>query len=154
MDHTLFDTSQLLEFIRTKSKFIQSLEKTIQIYRNNDKFVIMDLIKEYINSEPNTQTKYSIIHKKNTIISTCRFIYGNKNKKGYFNLVYTNPTYRGLKICQNHLKQLIDMHKDTITTFELYVDVDNIPAKKCYENIGFSIVDKHKGNVYLMRLQI
>jgi ribosomal protein S18 acetylase RimI-like enzyme len=113
----------------------------------------MNLVNEYINSDPDTQTRYSIIHKKNTIVSTSRLIY-SKNK-GYINLVYTNPEFRGCKICQNHIRHLIGLHKDFTKKYELEVDTDNIPAIKCYENIGFKkiSIDK-KLNIYLMRLQI
>ena len=69
-DYKLFDTNELIEMIRKKLKIIESLEKTIQNYRNNKKFVITDLIREYINSDPKSLTKYSIIYKKNIIIST------------------------------------------------------------------------------------
>ena len=150
-DYTLIDPYQLIEFIRKKSKFILSLEKTIKIYRNEPNFIITNLVMEYINSDADTQTKYSIIHKTNTIISTCRLIYGKNT--GYINLVYTNPDYRGLKMCQNHIKHLIDLHKDSIKTYELHVDKDNIPAIKCYENIGFEIIHSVKGD-YLMRFHI
>jgi hypothetical protein len=152
-EYKIFDTFELIELIRKKSKLIKSLEETIKIYRGEPNFSIMNLIREYINSDLNTQTKYSIIHKKNTIISTSRLIY-SKNK-GYINLVYTNPEFRGYKICQNHIQHLIGLHKDITKKYELEVDIDNIPAIKCYENIGFTKISTNtKLNIYLMRLQI
>ena len=151
-NYKLFDTSELIELIRYDKKFIKLLEDTIKIYRNNDKFIITNLVNEYINSEINTQTKYSIIYKKNIIVSTCRFIY---NKKlGYFNLVYTNPDYRGQQICQNHIKHLINLSREYINKYELHVLKDNIPAIKCYENIGFKKIKEDNDNTYLMRIKL
>jgi hypothetical protein len=153
-DYKLFDTNELIEMIRKKLKIIESLEKTVQNYRNNNKFIITDLINEYINSDPKTLTKYSIIYKKNIIISTCRFFY-TKNKC-YLSLIYTHPDYRGTtciekrcfsihdyclftnknivfiskkgkKICYNHIKKIINLYKDTIKKYDLHVDKDNIP---------------------------
>lgn len=150
-DYKLFDTNELIEMIRKKLKFIESLEKTIQNYRNNKKFVITDLIREYINSEPKSLTKYSIIYKKNIIISTCRFFY-TKNKC-YLSLIYTHPDYRGQKICYNHIKKIINLYKDTIKKYDLHVDKDNIPAIKCYENLNFKIIKSYDDS-YLMQLKI
>ena len=152
-DYKLFDTNELIEMIRKKLKFIESLEKTIQNYRNNKKFVITDLIREYINSEPKSLTKYSIIYKKNIIISTCRFFY--TKIYCYFSLVYTHPDYRGQKICYNHIKKIINLYKDTIKIYYLYVDKDNIPAIKCYENLNFKIIKSYDDrNEYVMQLKI
>ena len=152
-DYKLFDTNELIEMIRKKLKFIESLEKTIQNYRNNNKFIITDLINEYINSDPKTLTKYSIIYKKNIIISTCRIAY--KKNEVIFSLVYTHPDYRGQKICYNHIKKIINLYKDTIKKYYLNVKKDNIPAIKCYENLNFKVIksyDEHNG--YLMQLKI
>ena len=107
-NYKLFDTVELIKLIKTDDKFIKLFANTIQKYRNNESFIIMDLIDEYLNSEINTMTKYSIIYKKGVIISTCRIIYSQK--LGYFNLVYTNPKYRGQQICQNHIRHLIALN--------------------------------------------
>jgi ribosomal protein S18 acetylase RimI-like enzyme len=152
--YTILDPYQLIKLIREKSKLIIAFEETIKIYRDEPNFTILNLLREYINSDPATETKYSIIHKKKIIISTARFIY-DKNKT-YINLVYTNPDYRGLKICQNHIRHFINLHntnnKDN-KTYELHVDINNIPAIKCYENIGFENISKNKDN-YFMRLEL
>lgn len=153
----LFDTNELIHLIRNNKTFIESLEKTIKIYRNNKDFEIFNLIKEYIYYRPDYITTYFIIHKKNTIIFMCRFYYNMKKESSYFNMVYTNPEYRGQKICQTSIKYLINLSKKYIKKYELEVDVNNIPALKCYENVGFKKIKENnlKGKkYYLMRLKI
>ena len=149
--YKIFDTAELLELIRHNKPFIKSLENSIRIYRNHNEFAITDLIKEYLESKPNSITKYSIIYKKNIIISTCRIIY--TKKLGYFNLVYVNSDYRNKKICQIHIKHLIDCFK--LPKYELHVLKNNAPAIKCYENINFKQIEQssRKKNDILMRLK-
>jgi ribosomal protein S18 acetylase RimI-like enzyme len=149
-NYKLFDTAELLELIRHNKPFIKLLEDAIKIYRNYDKFVINDLINEYITSKSNSITKYSIIYKKNVIVSTCRFIYDKK--LGYFNLVYVNPEYRNQQICQNHIQHIINLFKSKLHTYELSVLKNNISALKCYENIGFKKI-KDNNREYIMRLK-
>ena len=143
---------EYISISKTKNNktFIKSLEDTIKIYRNNNSFIITHLISEYIISDPNTITKYSVIYKKNVIVSTSRIIYNKKS--GYINLVYVNPEYRGQKICQNHIQHLIKL--TNLTKYELHVLKDNISALKCYENIGFKKIKDDEPNTYLMRLKI
>ena len=148
-NYKLFDTNELIELSRHDKKFIKALEDTIKIYRNNNSFIITNLINEYINSEPNTITKYSVIYKRNVIVSTSRIIYNKKS--GYINLVYVNPEYRGQKICQNHIQHLIKLIN--LSKYELHVLKDNTPALKCYENIGFKKIKDVEPNTYLMRLK-
>jgi ribosomal protein S18 acetylase RimI-like enzyme len=149
-NYKLFDTNELIELLRHNKTFIKSLEDTIKIYRNDNKFIITHLISEYIISDPNSMTKYSVIYKKNVIVSTSRIIYNKKS--GYINLVYVNPEYRGQKICQNHIQHLIKL--TNLTKYELHVLKDNISALKCYENIGFKKIKDVEHNTYLMRLKI
>ena len=158
--YKLFDTYELLKFIlKSKKKsaqakkiheFIIALETAIKVYRNHNKFAITDLIKEYLASKPNNTTKYSIIYKNNIIISTCRIIY--TKTLGYFNLVYVNSDYRNKKICQTHIKHLIDCFK--LPKYELHVLKNNAPAIKCYENIGFTKIEQPSNKIdILMRLK-
>jgi ribosomal protein S18 acetylase RimI-like enzyme len=149
-NYKLFDTNELLQLIKYEDHFIKLFTDTIKIYRGEASFIIMDLIDEYINSPLDSITKYSVIYKKNVIISTCRLIYNKK--RGYFNLVYTNPEYRGQQICQNHIKHLIYLNKG-IKIYELHVLKNNLSAIKCYENIGFKKIKEATHNDYLMRLE-
>jgi hypothetical protein len=38
--------------------------------------------------------------------------------------------------------------------YELYIDINNVPALKCYENNGFKRTNKQVKNSYLLRLRI
>ena len=148
--YKLFDTIELINLIKNSKNFIKSLENTIKLYRKNDKFEISDLVNEYIYYRPDYITTYFIIHKKNTIISTARFYYNLKKKSAYFNMIYTNPDYRGKKICYHNVKHLIDSSHKFIKKYELEVDSTNKPAIKYYENIGFKKVKevKMQGKIY------
>ncbi len=100
-------------------------------------------------TEYNKDTKYSLIYgENNNIISMCRIIYNNE--EGYINMVYVNPKYRGLKICQIHMQHIINIHKNITNTFVLNVENTNIPAIKCYQAIGFKIMRKvlHRNNKF------
>ncbi len=140
--YKIFDTLDLIDLIKHKHKFIESLENTIKLYRDEPNFHILDLVKEFIYSRTNEVTIYFIVYKKNIIISTMRFYYNLKNKSGYFNLVYTNPNFRGQKICQTNIAHMINLTKKYIIKYELDVDIDNHAAIKCYENNGFKKIKK------------
>jgi len=156
--YKLFDTTGLIELIRHNKKFIVALEDAIKTYRNNKNFQIIDLVKDYIYYRPTEITTYFIIYTKNIIISTARFYYNLNKKSAYFNTIYTNPDYRGQKICYNNVKFLVDISKKYINKYELEVDVNYSAAIKCYENNGFKIIKKVNLGVdneyYLMRLLI
>jgi ribosomal protein S18 acetylase RimI-like enzyme len=164
-NYKLIDTIGLINLIISDNKFIKNLENTIKIYRNNQNFNILNLIKEHIYHNENKNNKngyvdigiYFIIYKGDDIISTLRFIYNLKKKYGYFNLIYTNLDYRRKKICQHNIKYIIDLTKKYINKYELEVDPDNIPALKCYENNGFVKIKENiinNKNYYLMQLKL
>jgi ribosomal protein S18 acetylase RimI-like enzyme len=76
--------------------------------------------------------------------------------KVYISNVYVKPEFRGQKICQTLVKQLIDSYPAD-TQFLLDVRKSNIGAVKCYEHNGFKVtVEKHffkngeKINYYVM----
>jgi len=156
--YKIFDTIGLVDLIRNNKKFIEILEKAIQLYRESPKFHISNLVKEWIYYRPDYITTYFIVYKKDVIISTMRFYYNLVKKLAYFNMVYTNPEYRGQKICQSNIEYIIKLTQKYINKYELEVDVNNIPAIKCYENNGFKKIKKiNYGNnqfYYLLRLKI
>lgn len=58
--------------------------------------------------------------------------------EGYINNVATAPEYRGRKIAQALLKEVMkDGNKKCITDFTLEVRVSNAPAVALYEKLGF-----------------
>ena len=63
-------------------------------------------------------------------------------------MVFTNKKYRGNKICQFNLNKLIELIKHLCNSYKLEVNNNNIPAIKCYENIGFIFVKEIKINKY------
>jgi predicted GNAT family acetyltransferase len=71
-------------------------------------------------------------------------------------MVYTNPDYRGQKICQTNIQTLIDSSNETIKTYELEVDAKNPAAIKCYENVGFKKIKTYElekdHSYYLMKI--
>lgn len=140
--YMIFDTIGLVDLIRHNKKFIESLENTIKLYRESPNFHISNLVKEWIYYRPDDITTYFIVYKKNVVISTMRFYYNLKNKSAYFNLVYTNPDFRGQKICQTNIAHMVNLTKKYINKYELEVEINNIPALKCYENNGFKKIKK------------
>ena len=156
--YKIFDTLGLVDLIRHNKKFTESLENAIKLYRESPNFHISNLVKEWIYYRPDDTTTYFIVYKKDVIISTMRFYYNLDKKSGYFNLVYTNPDYRGQKICQTNIEHIINLTNKYMKKYELEVDVTNIPAIKCYENNGFKKIKKiNYGNnqlYYLLRLKI
>jgi ribosomal protein S18 acetylase RimI-like enzyme len=83
-----------------------------------------------------------------------RFYYNLPKQSAYFNLVYTNPEFRGQKICQNNIAYMINLTKKYIKKYELEVDINNLAAVKCYENNGFKRIKKQFKTYYLLRLKI
>lgn len=143
--YKIFNTDGLIDLIQHNKKFIESLQYSIQLLREDPKFHISELLNEHTEN-----VIYFIVYKKD-IVSTLRLYHNLEKKSGYIDLVYTNPDYRGQKICQTNIAYMIRLTKKYIKKYELHVDVHNIPALKCYENNGFKIKIKSKGE-YLMRL--
>lgn len=156
--YKLFNTNGLIELIRHNSTFTNKLEQAIKLYRKNDKFEITDLVTEYIYYRPDHITLYYIVYNTKDIVSTVRFYLQVAKKTAYFNMVYTNPEYRGQKICQTNIQTLIDSSNETIKTYELEVDTQNPAAIKCYENVGFKKIKTYElekdHSYYLMKLKM
>lgn len=158
--YMFFDILTLIYLIKTKKKLISSFEESIKLLRKNNNFNIINIIKENILTHP-FETRYFIIYKSNKIISTSRIIYKPKSKLSYISMVFTNEKYRGKKICYSNIKKLIKLTQNMFNIYELEVRPDNLPAIKCYENIGFKFtktinyVKNDKDNIYnLMRLKL
>jgi predicted GNAT family N-acyltransferase len=72
-------------------------------------------------------------------------------------LIYTNPNYRGQKLCQNNIKYIIELCSEYIKKYNLEVDANNISALTCYIKIGFKKVGEeiYNGKLeYLLELNI
>jgi len=158
-NYKIFDTIGLIDLINHDKKFTKMFEKYMQDYRKYSNLNISKLVKEWFNHKSDDIITYFIIYKNDVIISTLKFNYNLDNKYGFISMVYTNPEYRGQKICQINVEYIINLTKKYIKTYELTVDIDNISALKCYENNGFKIVKKReyrtsKKEYYLMKLII
>jgi RimJ/RimL family protein N-acetyltransferase len=153
-NYKIFDTIGLVDLIRNNKKFTEALENAIKIYRKKPDFHISDLVKEWIYFRPDDVTTYFIVYKKNIIVSTMRFYYNLELQTAYFNLVYTSPEFRGQKICQTNIAYMINLTKKYIKKYELEVDINNLPAVKCYENNGFKKIKKQFKTYHLLRLKI
>ena len=145
--YKIFNTRGLIDLIQHNKKFIEALQYSIQSFRKDPKFHISELV-----NEDTENVIYFIVYKKD-IVSTLRLYHNLEKKSGYINLVYTNPDYRGQKICQSNIACMIELTKKYIKKYELHVDIHNIPALKCYENSGFKIKIKSKKE-YLLRFTI
>ena len=155
--YKIFDTDGLIDIIRHNKKLCGIFEDTIKIYRNEPNFVIFNLIKEYILFRSDSKLIYFIIYKNDEIVSMLRYYYYIKKSYGYFNMVYTNPKFRGQGICQNMVKFIVESSKKYIKKYELSVAENNIPAIKCYEKVGFKYIRKanfSQQSLNLMRLII
>ncbi len=152
--HYIFcDTVGLLLFLKFNEKISQSLVDIMEEHRGHE-FNIIDFVIEYFDAkEKNNETLYLFLFDDNEIITTSRLIYNNKT--GYINAVHTNKKFRGKKLCQKTIKRLITLatKKTNIKKIELDVEVDNIPAIKCYERSGFRIIKKFS-DYYKMRMSI
>jgi RimJ/RimL family protein N-acetyltransferase len=142
--YKFFDTNELIDIIRHNKKFTLIYEEAIKKYRNNPKFEIFQLIKEYITYRPDSELFYFTIYNNKEIIFMTRLYYYKEKQYGYLNLVYTNENYRGQGICKNSINFIINKTKKNIKKYELQVLIDNIPAIKCYEYNGFKIIKKIK----------
>lgn len=150
----IFNINGLIKLMKTKPKLIfESFAKSIASLRKIETFDVHNLIKENIKMHPHTNIFY-VICLEDEIISTSRLIYNIEQNNAYINMVYTNPNYRGKKICQTSINKLISLTKKQFNIYELEVDPDNISAIKCYENIGFKFIktikyESSKGDYHL-----
>jgi RimJ/RimL family protein N-acetyltransferase len=160
--YKLFNTLELINIIKYNPILTKSIEKCICKYRKRDTFNILDLISESIYSSP-FECYYFIIYNEsnNNIISTSRIFFDRENAIGFICLVYTSEKERNKGVCKIMMYKLIELSVSLFKCkiFRLSVLSDNIPAIKCYENVGFVFqretesYDKNKKVIYnLMEL--
>jgi RimJ/RimL family protein N-acetyltransferase len=140
--------------MRTDKAFTKAFESTIQTYREDAAFRIEDLIYENKDDPVHPEVLFLVLLNGREIVSTCRLLYDTKHRYGYINLVYTNPMYRGQKICQHSIEFLLRKTKRDVDNYELDVLTANEAAKKCYENNNFTVVKANKKDrTVLMRFR-
>lgn len=120
-------------------------------HRHHD-FMLFDFVIEayYRYKKYSQNARYLIFYTQNEVVTISRIFY--KKKSGYINAVHTNKKYRGKGYCQKNLKKLTDLANEKlgIEKFELEVEIDNIPAIKCYERVGFKIKKRIKGEYQMV----
>ena len=140
------DTFGLLVFCKSKPIIRESLRNIMTVHRTRaDKFELLDFVIEESISKKDRKMKamYMLIFSDDEIIGLSRIMYNKKKSEGIISTVHTNEKYRGKKICQVNIKKLVKLtnKKFKIKNFFLSVDVNNMPAIKCYEKCGFIIYD-------------
>ena len=148
--YKLFDIHEMIEIIKNHNKLALSLEECIGLLRGEKNFTILNIILEDITYHPHN-TLYFIIYKGHEVITTSRLIFNSNSKTGYINMVFTNSKYRGKHMCQINLEKLISLTK--LKMYELEVEIDNVAAIKCYQNVGFKNIKKIRNKYNLMRLK-
>jgi RimJ/RimL family protein N-acetyltransferase len=134
--YILVNYDELIEWLTINPELKKSIETCIQDLRGNS-FQVEQLKGE---EKIGKNTLYFFIYNNEEMIASSRLTYNNLF--GYINFVYTNPKYRGQKMCQKNIKLLIYLTTDVynIKTYELHVEIYNESAIKCYENNGFVFI--------------
>ena len=122
------------------------LENLMSIHRSNQKFNIGYFITE--NLSQNKKNPFMckliiLIENRDKIIGIARTEL-NDNNVNHISAVHISSLHRGKKLCSTMLRHLINSYNDEKLPikFSLGVEENNIPALKCYESIGFVIIDK------------
>lgn len=154
------DIIGLINFFKSDKLFVTNFEKLLQD-RRDENFKYTEIINENIKDYwlDKTQTYYQIIWNPANLdlITVVRAKLLKKDNTNQFilSMVETNIQYRNLQFCQKNISMLkknlqsINPIKP-INKFILYVIKDNIPAIKCYEKCGFTIIELIKNKKYLM----
>jgi len=138
IQYKIISSLKLNKFITKYPKYVNEIEQLMTIHRKHP-FSITDFIKE----DERLTGKIIIFTENNNVISIARTIKLQDQYK--ISAVIVKESHRGKKLCQKMLKQLINSY-DKNTKFTLSVLVDNTPAIKCYEKIGFKIIERVKHN--------
>jgi RimJ/RimL family protein N-acetyltransferase len=149
--YKLFDIHEIIEIIKNHNKLALSLEECIGLLRGEKNFTILNIILEDIQYHPH-KVLYFMIYKGHEVIGTSRLIFNENSKTGYINMIFTNVKYKNKHVCQLNLEKIIALTK--LKMYELEVDIENVSAIKCYENVGFKIIKKIKNKYNLMRIKL
>ena len=122
------------------------LETLMSTHRSNENFNIGYFITENLQQNkkhPLISKLIILIENRNKIIGVARSELNNDNVN-YISAVHISSTHRGKKLCSQMLQKLIDSYnnEELPIKFSLSVEINNIVALKCYQSIGFVIVNK------------
>ena len=143
--YILCSTVKLFAFLRTHQNLKQSFIG-LMVQHRNQRFDLTDFaMEEYLYSNQNKKIKYCVIFNSNHILSTLRIVYNTDAKEnGYLNLVHTNESFRGRKLCTTNLQIIVKFAKHfNLSTLLLNVNNDNDAAIKCYTRCGFTLLKKN-----------
>ena len=143
--YILCSTVKLFAFLRNHQNLKQSF-LGLMVQHRNQRFDLTDFaMEEYLYSNQNKKIKYCVIFNSNHIVSTLRIIYNADAKEnGYLNLVHTNESFRGRKLCTTNLQIIVKFAKHfNLSTLLLNVNNDNDTAIKCYTRCGFTLLKKN-----------
>lgn len=148
--------------MKSDLRVIPSFESILKSHRPNDigvKYttIINEDIQVYLYEK--ATTFYQIIYNPETFdfVTISRGIILNKSnsKVCTLSMVHTNSSYRNQQFCQKNISLLVKNINKTVKSlnkFVLSVEINNIPAVKCYKNCGFVIIKTQKKIYYLMEL--
>lgn len=127
--------------------YLRQFENIMQIHNNNPNYNLGTFISS------NTSSKYKIplvgklillIDKSNKKLAGSAVGELETSAKIYISNVFVHEMYRGKKLCQNMIQKLIESYDNVELKFVLDVNKLKISAIKCYENVGFKILqEKH-----------
>ena len=133
------DTYDLLKWVKEYSKYEKSLMKLMTDQRDRDFKIIDFVIEDYEQINRGKRNYYFFIFNDKELIAISRITIDNKH--GSISAVHTNTKFRNQGFCKKILNKLMkeSKSKHKIRTFQIGVDTNNIPAIKCYTNVGFKI---------------
>ncbi len=152
------DIHGLIDFFKLDIRIIPNFENLLKAHRPNDvDFKYTKIINEDIDAYlyQKVTTYYQIIYDPKTwnLITIARGNILPESNVCMFSMIHTNSSYRNQKFCQKNINLFIcNLKSISINKFALYVEIDNTPAVKCYENCGFKIIKVHKEKYYLMEI--